>query len=348
MNYDLIPLLILPLLIIILIFVLLTKFIYKKTQIKDELINLKPSNIVSNKTTREFISSKQKQIDILMRLNFICDTYFKIATNQNCINIIYPPENPRYFKNETLYSIMIANSLVYFLNSIFSKTYICIKFEFKYLNPNLNQCILTIRSDKIAGNNVNFSKIQNQIIHYVPDNPIYEPLENISVYCKKLNTVCEVSNDRDLQFTINYKIETLSNIIRSKKDPINFDVLIASNETTFEILKQNLEFYGVKVFPNRNSEIVKKHILDTIYTPNAVFLSANIITNSPKYVEILEEKAKFIKFIIILENEQDEIVKNLINFDVFYLNLPFVYETIFSLIDTILKEKEQEKQVLRA
>ncbi len=348
MNYDIFILILLPILIIILIFILFTKFVFKKSQISEDAFNFRSTNISQKQISKDFITSKQKQIDILMRLNFICDTYFQIAQNQNTINIIYPPQNPRYFKSDALYAIIIANSLTFFLNSVFKKSYITIKFDFKNLNNNLTQCVLSVKSDKPIGNNVNFGKIQNQIIHYVPDNPIYESLEDISSYCKKLNTICEANNDRNLEFTINFKIEALSNFVKTKQDDINFDVLIASNEITFEILKQSLEFYGIKVLPNRNSDIVKKHILDNIYTPDAVFISANILIDNQEYIDILEKKSTFTKFIIILENEQDLRIMKDIKFDILYLKLPFVYETIFSLIDTILKEKSDKKMLKKA
>lgn len=319
--------------------IILLKFIDKKEVIKSKKIDkIKPIEISNLKIN-------SKEFDLLSRLKFMGEFFYEeTSKNNNIFHIRFSKDFPRYFTTYNIKSLEIIFNLLRFCTDDFKKVLIILNFE----------------AIKVNELNVNFN-IKVAIKHIFLEHTKSEAIKNFletdtnfnnssllraKLLASKLRIPIVYKNEnREVSFMINVNFnnvfstkEIYQNIKLNKKE-----ILIAHlNPIIFNDLRG--ELINSNIIPCMDLENAKRHLKNPMFLVDIAFIDADIIGNSRENILFLSEisKEKDIRFVIILNNKNDEFLIKQILSNAIFLKMPYTYEDIYAIfnLDNDLSNKE--------
>ncbi|OCR88683.1 hypothetical protein CFT13S00388_00225 [Campylobacter fetus subsp. testudinum] len=289
------------------------------------------------KIHKKFMLSKPQQGDIVERLElFFKILHIKAAKNNNVVVFNYDPKQHRYFSADFKIISYAVHMLNQFVINIISNSSIILTIK----NTNITNRIYKVTLKA----NANILEMDDNIkdaLKGKTKNINYKKLVIASNIAKLLGSKLRYqSKSSEFEFSFNLLLTPLQQdnkhkFINEYKNEIN--ALIAEDDiNSFHTLTAGLRHYDIKIKPNYTWEIVKKHITDTIFRPELVFIQAKIIKKLSKNdINILKEhkERKNITFIILSNNASYDDVNKVLDFETFTLKQPYTQDALLAVLN---------------
>ncbi|MDO5045956.1 hypothetical protein [Campylobacter sp.] len=294
---------------------------------------------IKQKTGKYFLQIDKKspeQTDLISQMFFLISSLNEDAKiNKNYLIFDYNMSYPRIFNTDASNIIRLTDALAQIMLLNLSNSTIIIKFLLSSYHKDQVKFTLSVWANK------NFAK----------DCKKYEMLHvNMSKKSRKFMRFAKnlaAQNDSDIKFDLDSpdslkvstdivlqlcatKVDILKEIKLKKTK--NFSALIAEdNLYAFNILKKDLEFIGIDVKPSYDWEIIKRHIEDTIFNPDIVFIQSSML----RFINIDEIQNSLIEKnipLVIIKNDSDFIA---IDSKIYaqYLPQPYTADTLINILN---------------
>ncbi|PPB53773.1 hypothetical protein [Campylobacter hyointestinalis] len=281
--------------------------------------------------------------DIVQELSFYFQMLHKInATNNNTVVFDY---DIRYFRNymADYHTILyMIHGIVEFLTNSTKNSTIAI--VFKHIEEIEGKIKFSV-SIKLHGDFTGHGNMIRMSIAGTNKNIYYKKLSLACYRAKILGTnIKYTSNKSESEFVFELNLTPTKEIPRyhfQNTDKQTTAIIAEDNKNSYNILRSQLEYYGVKIEPNSSWSIIKRHITDTIFRPNIVFIQAKIIKKLPiQELNMLKEykERKNISVVIISNNENFDKIQENIKFDTYTLKQPYTSDTLLAILNKTVEE----------
>lgn len=294
---------------------------------------------LAKKTNKYFLDYKKKpyeQTDLVSYMFFLTSSLNEDAKkSKNYLLLDYNISYPRVFKTDASHIIKLTDALAQIMLLNLSNSTIIIKFLLSSYKKNQIKFTISVWANK------NFAKECKKVenIHIC----MSEKSREFYRFAKKLASQndSEIRFDFETQESIKISTDITLELSETKVDILKklkirmdnkFTALIAeSNPYAFSILKNDLEFMGIDVKPTSDWDIIKRHVEDTIFSPNIIFVQAKLL----KSVDIEEIKPSLVEKnipLVIIQND-DRCIKIDPKIYVEYLTQPYTSDALISILN---------------
>lgn len=286
---------------------------------------------------------RSNESDILKILKFKSQIWFNDGVAfDNFVQIIYSAKFPRNFSNNLDEILEIISLCVRFYISKLHKALISVEFkEQNRVGKNISFVI------KISANK-NFSNSQNiKIMKFLENSANFDDLNLLEARNLTLKTnnilvyeFTDSSSSINLNVNLNFQKENFPLFLSKKYDQ---NALIAcDNSDIFANLSGVLKEAGLEVKPENSWANIIKHIDNFIYTPDIVFIDAEILKdkNNITYLNNIRKNSVF--FVIIIKNRYHARGLEELSFNYFKLKMPYIYDDIYAILELSKKLKSSK------
>lgn len=298
-------------------------------------INFEQKNLINQTESQSlnFSNYCKKNINLKDGVKLIFEHFF--YNNQNHTFLLDFDEN---FDENFDYSYKRIMDLIYLTMNFLCKNinYANISTNFSSQQRLENDIINTIEID--VNKPIKDNNLINQLKEISNKTPKDETLKSIQSILKDLNISCNCQLDEKM--IISFKFISKKNTINGQKEKYNYSdkniLICCEDDAITKNLVTIVKNFNINIVPKHTWETTKSYILDAVFIPHIIFISAKILKDKQK-VQFLNEFVNFKNITIVIFFSNSTQYKDIIgvNFNFIEINLPCLKEEI----EVILSEK---------